>query len=134
MTEPSVELLKKFQIKSGTRLWLINVPQAIAAALSSGAEVEPVPADEPFDGAIAFCRTPVEVESFAARILPRLPPDGLLWFAYRKGKEGKAQGLTRDVGWSALTTRGFETVRSIAIDEGWTGLRFRETGRINSKR
>ena len=61
----------------------------------------------------------------AGRIMPRLPPDGLLWFAYRKGDPGKRAGLTRDIGWDALTERQFQTVRSISLDDDWTGLRFR---------
>src|ERR1700709_2404800 len=121
----SAELLKKLQGKSGPGLWLLNVPRPFGEALTAGAEVEPVAAGEPYDGVIAFCENPSEVESFASQILPSLPTDGLLWFAYRKGAAGKQSGLSRDVGWSALTAAGYETVRSIAFDDLWTGLRFR---------
>jgi hypothetical protein len=44
------ELIKKLQIKAGTRLWLINAPAAVAKALSAGAEVEIVKAGEVCDG------------------------------------------------------------------------------------
>ena len=120
-----VELLKKLQVKSGTRLWLINVPETIAEALTAGTEVEPVRQGDPFDGAIAFCANPAEVAPFAGQILAHLPEDGLLWFAYRKGAAAKASGLSRDTGWEPLKAQGLDTVRSVAIDDEWTGLRFR---------
>lgn len=43
-------LLKKLQIKSGARLWFINVPLEIAEALTAGAEVQPARPGEPYDG------------------------------------------------------------------------------------
>jgi len=130
----STELLKKLQVKSGSRLWLINVPRNFAEALTAGAEVEPVQHGEAYDGAIAFCENPTEVASFTAQILPRLPDDGLLWFAYRKGEAAKATGLSRDVGWAALAERSFGPVRSIAFDDVWTGLRFRHNSAVKSRR
>lgn len=120
----SIELLKKLQIKAGSRIWFINVPQPIAETLTAGAEVQPVRPGEPYDGVLAFCANPTEVEAFAAEVLPGLPEDGLLWFAYRKAAE-KAIGLTRDAGWEALADAGFRPVRSISLDNDWTGLRFR---------
>lgn len=132
MTE-SIELLKKLQIKAGARLLLINVPQTIAEALTAGAEVEPVKLGDSCDGALAFCDNPTEVAAFAAQILPKLPKDGLLWFAYRKGEAAKASGLSRDDGWSALAKAGFRPVRSISFDGEWTGLRFREAALVKSR-
>ena len=76
MTE-SAELLKKLQVKAGTKLWLVNVPQAIAEALTAGAEVEPVKHGDPCDGVIAFCETPAEVAAFSAQALEMLPEGGL---------------------------------------------------------
>ncbi len=129
----SAELLKKLQIKAGARLLLINVPRPLAETLTAGAEVEPVKFGEPFDGAIAFCENPTEVAAFAEQIGPALPKDGLLWFAYRKGAAGKTAGLTRDKGWDALEHAGFRPVRSISVDEEWTGLRFRPIEDVKAK-
>src|SRR6185437_10496191 len=90
----SLALMKKLQLRAGMRLWLIDVPRPIAEALSAGAEVELVGPHDAFDGAIAFCRNPAEVASFAAQILPGLPEDGLLWLAYRKGAAAQESGLS----------------------------------------
>jgi hypothetical protein len=129
----SAELLKKLQIKAGAKLLMINMPREMAETLTAGAEVEPVKFGEPFDGAIAFCENPIEVAAFADQILPALPRDGLLWFAYRKGAAGKKAGLTRDEGWAALDKAGFRPVRSISFDEDWTGLRFRPAAEVKAK-
>jgi hypothetical protein len=100
MTAPT-ELLHRLQIKAGTKLWLINVPQEIAEEITAGAEVEPVHGDSYYDGVLACFAGPTEVEAMVPRILAELPPDGLLWVAYRKGEAGKEAGLTRDTGWRA---------------------------------
>jgi hypothetical protein len=126
-------LLKKLQIKSGARLWLINVPLELAEELTAGAEVEPVKHDEPYDGVIAFCENPAEVNAFAKQAIAGLPEDGLLWFAYRKGDEAKKSGLNRDAGWAALGEMGYRPVRSISFDDTWSGVRFREIAKVKAK-
>lgn len=129
----SIELLKKLQIKAGSRLFLIDVPKAVSDLLLAGAEVEAVRPGDDFDGVIAFCNDPKAVDFAVAKALPSLSDDGLLWMAYRKGKTGEAVGLTRDTGWAALTDKGWETVRAISIDETWTALRFRQSKNIQSR-
>ena len=121
----SAALIKKLRIKPGLRLWLVNVPKQIAEAITAGAEIELVGGHEPMDGVIAFAETRAEVDSFAQQILAVLPKDGLLWFAYRKGRAAKASGLNRDIGWGVLADANWRPVRSVAIDEIWTGLRFK---------
>ena len=93
--------------------------------LSAGAEVEIVHEGEAHDGVLAFFESPAEVAALAGRILTRLPEDGLLWVAYRKGTAGRAAGLTRDMGWQPFVEAGWRPVRAVAIDEEWSGLRFR---------
>jgi hypothetical protein len=128
----SAELLKKLQIKAGAKLRLVNVPRAFAEAISTGAEIEVVKAKEPCTGIIAFAENPAEVETVAKQALMALPPDGLLWFAYRKGEAAKKSGLSRDDGWDALAAANWRPVRSIAIDEVWTGLRFKPVELVKS--
>ena len=126
----SVELIKKLQVKPGQKLWLVNVPNDLAEALTAGAEVEIAKPGQACNGVIAFAHSPAEVETLAKKALKVLPHDGLLWFAYRNGAAGKAAGLTRDTGWEPLRAAGWDTVRSVSIDETWTGLRFRASDLI----
>lgn len=128
----SVELIAKLQIKSGARLWLVNVPEHVAEALTAGAEVETVRHGEPCTGVIAFAANPAEVKSFTEQALAVLPPDGLLWFAYPKGSAGKAAGISRDQGWDALAAANWRPVRSVSIDDDWTALRFRPVEKVKS--
>jgi hypothetical protein len=77
---------------------------------------------------LSFVQTKTEVEKIINSIDKVLTEDAVVWFAYPKGtsKKYKAE-INRDNGWDALGKKGFETVRSIAIDNDWTGLRFRKT-------
>jgi hypothetical protein len=124
-------LLRKLQIKPGSRMTLIGAPAATEAALQTAvALTEP---GQACDSALAFCHSPGDVAAFAPQALTGLVEDGVLWFAYRKGAAAKEIGLNRDTGWAALKDLGYRPVRSIAIDEDWTGLRFRETWRVRAK-
>jgi len=121
-------LLRKLQLKPGSRMVLIATPAEIEAALQGA-----VTLTEPGQGceaALAFCNSAADVAALAPQAMTGLVEDGLLWFAYRKGEAAKASGLSRDVGWAALKDLGYRPVRSIAINEAWTGLRFREIWRV----
>lgn len=124
MSTPT-ELLKKLQVQAGARLWLINVPHELAEELSAGAEVELVRESDAYDGVLAFFDTPAEVPLLVPRVLKEMPPDGLLWVAYRKGPHSRQAGLNRDRGWDALDAAGWRPVRQVAVDEEWSALRFR---------
>lgn len=132
MSAPT-ELLHKLQIRSGSKLWLINVPQHIAEELTAGAEVEPVHEKDPYEGALAFFDSPVEVAALVPRILAEMPPDGLFWVGYRKGEAGRVAGLSRDSGWEALAAAGWRPVRQVAIDAEWSGLRFRPREMVKAR-
>ena len=131
MTAPT-ELMHKLQLQSGTKLWLINVPQTLAEELAADAEIEIVGEKDAYDGVVAFFESPREVDLLAERILAEMPPDGLLWVGYRKGDVGESAGLTRDVGWEPLSGAGWRPVRQIAIDEEWSALRFRPEHLVKS--
>jgi hypothetical protein len=62
-----------------------------------------------------------------------LEEDGLLWMAYRKGKAAQQSGLSRDAGWSVLEKAGWRAIRSVSIDEEWTGLRFRPAALVRTR-
>jgi hypothetical protein len=75
---------------------------------------------------LVFVTRKSEVDALAPQIAARAKDDAIVWFAYPKGASKKyACDFNRDTGWDALDALGFETVRSVAIDEDWTALRFR---------
>jgi hypothetical protein len=87
----------------------------------------------PIASALAFATTQAQVDDVIARLAPRLEGDAVLWFAYPKGSSKRhACDFNRDTGWARVGEAGFEPVRSAAIDEDWTALRFRRVEFIRS--
>jgi hypothetical protein len=83
---------------------------------------------------LAFVTRQAEVDSLAPKVAARAKGDATVWFAYPKGTSKKYKcDFNRDTGWDALKAAGFDTVRAVAIDEDWTGLRFRRKEFIKSR-
>jgi hypothetical protein len=75
---------------------------------------------------LAFVTKQREVDTLAKVIAEKSARDAVVWFAYPKGTSKKYKSeINRDHGWQVLGDLGFEPVRSVAIDEDWSGLRFR---------
>jgi hypothetical protein len=82
---------------------------------------------------LVFVMTLAEVEA-AAKWLPALVGDSVVWFAYPKGTSKRYRcEFNRDNGWAAISAAGFESVRMVAIDEDWSALRFRRTEYVKSR-
>jgi hypothetical protein len=125
------DLLRKLQIKPGARVALIGAPAEIESAIDGAVRLtEP---GQACDAAIAFCANPADVAAFAPQALAGLIDDGVLWFAWRKGAAARQSGLSRDLGWAPLDDLGYRGVRSIAFDDAWSGLRFREAWRVKTQ-
>jgi len=77
------------------------------------------------DGVLAFVRTKEEVLALAPAFFQSVKSGRLVWIAYPKGGSGIATDLNRDSLWAALDSSGWRPVRNVAIDEIWSGLRFR---------
>ena len=83
---------------------------------------------------LAFVTRQSEVDGLAAQVAKRAKGDAVVWFAYPKGTSKKLKcDFNRDTGWDALKAEGFDTVRAVAIDEDWAGLRFRRTEFIKGR-
>lgn len=83
---------------------------------------------------LAFVTQKSEVDKLGPQIAKRAGGDAIVWFAYPKGTSKKYKcDFNRDTGWDALNAKGFETVRSVAIDEDWTALRFRRSEFVKKK-
>lgn len=83
--------------------------------------------------ALVFAAKQAEVDGWSTLLSTKAQGDALLWFAYPKGtsKEYKCE-FNRDNGWSILRSKGFDTVRQVAIDKDWSALRFRRVQYIKS--
>ena len=86
------------------------------------------------DFLLAFVTRKSEVDALASAVATRATGDATVWFAYPKGTSKKFKcDFNRDTGWDALNAAGFDTVRAVAIDEDWTGLRFRRKEYIKTR-
>jgi hypothetical protein len=83
---------------------------------------------------LAFATRKSEVDELGPQIAVRAKGDAIVWLAYPKGTSKKFKcDFNRDTGWDALKAAGFDTVRSVAIDEDWTALRFRRKEYIKAR-
>ncbi|MGA3370368.1 MAG: hypothetical protein ABSC48_01260 [Terracidiphilus sp.] len=83
---------------------------------------------------LAFVTRKSEVDALAEPVAARAVGDATVWFAYPKGSSKRYKcDFNRDTGWDALKALGFDTVRAVAIDQDWTGLRFRRVEYIQSR-
>jgi len=123
-------LAKKLLIKPGKSWLFFNAPANYLAAL------EPLPEDVAtsfeakgkFDGVQLFVKNSDELIESLKAVVPTLKPDTIFWIASPKKSSGIQSDLTMMGDWSMVTDYGLEPVAAIAVDEIWTGSRFRPIG------
>ena len=82
---------------------------------------------------LAFVVRQKDLDTLAKAVAKKAKGDAVVWFAYPKGTSKKYKSeINRDHGWDVFGKAGFEPVRSVAIDEDWTGIRFRRVEFIKS--
>jgi len=131
-------LFDKLQLKDHKEILVLQAPESFEKDLSQlpvlhiHRTIDSLPE---ISFSLAFVTKQSEVDVLAPKIAARAKGDAAVWFAYPKGTSKKYKcDFNRDTGWAALNAAGFDTVRSIAIDEDWTGLRFRRTEFIKSSK
>jgi hypothetical protein len=129
-------VFRKLNLKDQTEIVVLNAPESFEAELAGLRGVEVL---RTLDGAgdvtfsLAFVTTQKDLDSLGKAVAKKAKGDAVVWFAYPKGTSKKYKSeINRDHGWDQFGKAGFEPVRSIAIDEDWTGLRFRRTEFIKS--
>jgi hypothetical protein len=132
-------LVKKLGLKGGMKLLLFRAPEPFAAALDElppGVTVATEVTSEPaaFDAALIFVRTQDEIQELAPPGIRATKPTGHLWFAYPKKTGTIASDISRDIGWDAVYAKGYRPVAQVAIDQTWTGFRFRPQELFQSRR
>ena len=130
-------LPEKLNLKDQQEILVLNAPESFdrelaqLPAIAIHRHIESLPE---IRFSIAFVTRQAQVEALVPQIAARAKGDAIVWFAYPKGTSKRYKcDFNRDTGWAALHAAGFETVRSIAIDEDWTGLRFRRKEFIKSR-
>ncbi len=130
-------LAQKLLLKDQKEIVVLNAPESLDAELAA-LPVSKVHRSlgklKGLEFSLAFVTKQDEVDSLAPKIAALAKGDAAVWFAYPKGSSKKYKcDFNRDTGWDKLKAAGFDTVRSIAVDEDWTGLRFRRNEFIKSR-
>jgi hypothetical protein len=115
-----VEVARKLQLTTGTRVALVGVPDGVDLGLPD--DVLSTAGDA--DAVIAFVRTAGDLDGAAASALEAARADRLAWIAYPKAGQ-LGTDLNRDRLAAAAQERGAQPVRQVSIDDVWSALRFR---------
>jgi ribosomal protein L25 (general stress protein Ctc) len=121
------QLIKKLLIKPGMSLSIVNAPTGYLEGLG------PLPdgvrfADGPkgtLDFVQLFVRDRDEYGQLGPAALRAVKSDGILWICYPKKSSSVESNLDREAVWKLLEPAGLRPVAQVAIDEVWSGLRFR---------
>jgi hypothetical protein len=131
-------LFEKLLLKDHQEILVLHAPESFAPELARlpvmtiHHHIESVPE---IHFSLAFVTRQSEVDALVPQIAARAKGDAAIWFAYPKGSSKKYKcDFNRDTGWDLLKAAGFDTVRSIAIDDDWTALRFRRNEYIKSSK
>ena len=130
-------LLVKLNYKGHQRISIINAEEAFLNSIS--AELKDVIIDKkidpryPYEFIIIFVKSISEIELIAPITIHNLKADGVLWFCYpKKSSKRFSSDIDRDHGWKVLNDSGLYGIRTVAIDEDWSALRFRNKKFIKS--
>ena len=126
----------KLNLKDHDEIVLVTAPASFEPALKAldGVAVTRKPADaKSMTFFLAFVTTQKEVDDLAKVLAKKSVPDAVVWFAYPKSTSKKyTSEISREAGNEALGNAGFEPVRMVAIDDDWTGKRFRRVAFIKN--
>jgi hypothetical protein len=122
-------VLEKLQLKDEKNLLIQGLPSSVEkqfSKLSFAKNVTPLLKSRKIDFALVFAISQKQLKGILADVLPALQINAKLWIAYPKLTSKIASDLSRDANWDCITDKGYETVRSIALDNVWTALRFKK--------
>ena len=130
------DLARKLQIRSGSRVLVINPPDGyldVLSPLPAGASLA-ASGEGPFEVVQLFARNRQELDAAIGQAMATAGEDGILWISYPKLASVAASDLSRQAVWDALAGSGWEPVTQVAVDETWSALRIRPTEKVGSRK
>ena len=126
---------KKLGIKPGMRALIVGAPQGYLKLIA------PLPEGVAVSDEIAgmhefvqfFAVRKCEITKSAPLLLKHAARGALVWITYPKKTSGVESDLSREEVWDAMSATGWRPVTQIAIDEVWSGLRFRPAEDVKKK-
>jgi hypothetical protein len=124
MTSP---ITKKLFMKAGMRALIVSAPAGylkLLAPLPEGVTVASTP-DGRYPFVQIFAKHLSEIGNIAKQFSKHAAPNAVVWLAYPKQTSGIESDLSRDRIREAMSSKGWNTVSIVALDEVWAALRFR---------
>jgi hypothetical protein len=122
-------IFEKLNLKDQPEIFVLDAPMSFEPEVTKLHDVKvsrELRADGAVEFALAFAVTQAELDKVSKSLAGRAKSDAIVWIAYpKKSSKRYTCEFNRDSGWHVLRDAGFDTVRSVAIDDDWTGLRFR---------
>jgi hypothetical protein len=121
-------LAKKLHLKSGMRLAVVNAPDGFARTLGKmpAGVVHESSLRNGIDVALMFVLSKKELKSRWPKATASIKGDGALWVAYPKKSSGVESDLTMDGEWEVAKNSPWQPVSSIAVDDTWSAVRFKQ--------
>lgn len=126
---PSQLLTERLQLKDEKNLLIQGMPSSIEkqfTKLSFAKNVTPLLKTRKIDFALLFAVNKKQLQDILLDVIPALHENTKLWIAYPKLTSKITSDLTRDTNWEFISMYGYQGVRSIALDNVWTAVRFRK--------
>lgn len=130
---PSLSAIEKLQLKDEKNLLIQGLPSTLEKQfikLSFSKNVTPLLKSKKIDFALVFAISHNQLKDILKDVVPALAEDAKLWIAYPKVSSKIVSDLSRDCNWDCICQHGLETVRSIALDNVWCALRFKQAEKI----
>ncbi|MEO1436081.1 MAG: hypothetical protein AAFV80_11140 [Bacteroidota bacterium] len=125
-------IFKKMNLKAHAPILVLDAPEVFLPSIQNMEGLTDIHQSPQkgvrYDYYLAFVEQQIDLDKRILE-LPELITEGdtVVWFAYPKKSSKKYQSnITRDQGWQDLGLLQFEGVRSVAIDQDWSALRFRK--------
>jgi hypothetical protein len=124
-------LFKKLNFKLQTNIVAINSPKSFDIELEEMSKIATIEKQLTkvieTEFVICFVTTKDEIDNFIEKIYSKLKGDAIIWLCYPKMTSKNYNcNFNRDTGWSSLGKYNLEPVRQVAIDDDFSGLRFRK--------
>ncbi len=120
-----MSLSRKMRIDTGAPLWLIGDTKDVKTLFDDCELKTSLTGKQAISQLVFFATDRKRLDAGFPGIAKRLKPGVLFWIAYPKKTGNISSDLYRDEGWEIVYNSDYEGVSSVAIDENWTGMRFR---------
>lgn len=128
---PDTPLTTKLRILPGAQVLLLAPPEGYARLLEplpTGVAVATQPRGR-YEVVQFFVTTMADLRAGIQRAIEAAVPGGALWVCYPKKTSGIGD-LSRETVWEGVKPTGWGPVTQVALDDVWSGLRFRPEAEI----